>query len=663
MQEGLFRPAEVLIKTVREGVTLRAVLISLVLVVGCVWWIVYSEMRTQVTEITSTSLPMGVVFLLFLLCVLNAFLTRYRGKELLSGSELAIIYTLTAVGSSLAGIGMVGFMLPALANPLYYNNPTNHWAQLAYPAPLFWAPHDKEAIRAFYLGQSTIYRREHILAWTAPVLYWGAFFAALLGFFLCMAALLRRQWIEYERLSYPIIVLPMEMTLHPDGFLGFLRQRGMLLGILIPVVLQTINSLNYLFPSVPFIPVKPTQNGPLDLGPLFTKPPWNALGYFPLAFHPNTIGLAYLLPADVSFSCWFFYLLRKGLDVFCTAMGWRSPQTSPMVNRIPYAPEQGVGAWLAMAVMVLWLARRELKRYGRAALFYPEKDAEASAMRKMVWGAVVCFGAMVFLVAQGGMPLLLVLFMLVLVLAYLLALTRIRVDAGTAWHFGPFIPAQEVVANSVGPATLSPASISTLAFHEWYNLDYRSMTVPHLFEGYRMASAAQSSPRRLTWAMGLCMVVGYFTACWAALQLYYTYGAATAHVNPWRIQMGQIPWSLAQAHHDSLIHHPDWPGIEGMLAGALITFLLFWARSRFTWWPFHPAGYAIGNTFITDLLWCPFLVGWLAKVLILRYGGMRAYRRALPFFIGLILGDYVIACIWSLAGVAFHLSMYRCFPN
>ena len=651
-------------KPVNEGVSAKAVGMAIGLIFLSVWWIVYSEMRTQVTEITSTSLPMGVIFLLFLLCFGNALIARYFGKNLLSGPELAIIYTLTAVGSSLAGIGMVGFMMPALANPFYYNNATNHWAKLANPAPWFWAPHDPQAIRAFYLGNSTLYTWEHLQAWLAPVLYWGLFFMVLLGFFLCVALLLRRQWIEQERLSYPIIVLPMEMTLYPDGFFGFLRQRGLLIGFLIPVVLQTINSLNYLFPSVPYIPVKPTINGPLDLGPLFTTPPWNALGYFPLAFHPNTIGLAYLLPADVSFSCWFFYLVRKGLDVFCTAMGWRSPQSSPVVNRIPYSPEQGVGAWIAMAIMVLWLARRELKRYGAAAFrFRGCHDKEAASLRWAVWGALVSFGGMVYLIGIGGMPITLVLVMLLVVIAYLLALTRIRVDAGTAWHFGPFIPAQEVVANWVGPATLSPASVSTLAFHEWYNLDYRSMTVPHLFEGYRMAYAGRSSARRLTWAMFLCMLVGYFVACWASLQLYYTYGAATAHVNPWRIQMGQIPWNLAQAHQQSLQHYPDWPGIEGMVAGALITFLLFYTRSQFTWWPFHPAGYAIGNTFITDLLWCPFLVGWLAKVLILRYGGMQSYRRALPFFIGLILGDYVIACLWSLAGVAFHMSMYRCFPN
>jgi len=29
---------------------------------------------------------------------------------------------------------------------------------------------------------------------------------------------------------------------------------------------------------------------------------------------------------------------------------------------------------------------------------------------------------------------------------------------------------------------------------------------------------------------------------------------------------------------------------------------------------------------------------WIAKVLLLRYGGLRAHRRAMPFFLGLAAG-------------------------
>ena len=64
--------------------------------------------------------------------------------------------------------------------------------------------------------------------------------------------------------------------------------------------------------------------------------------------------------------------------------------------------------------------------------------------------------------------------------------------------------------------------------------------------------------------------------------------------------------------------------------GVLDTIGLAWLRTRFTWWPFHPVGYALANSFELDLLWCQYFVGWICKVATLRYGGMNAYRGALP---------------------------------
>ena len=32
-------------------------------------------------------------------------------------------------------------------------------------------------------------------------------------------------------------------------------------------------------------------------------------------------------------------------------------------------------------------------------------------------------------------------------------------------------------------------------------------------------------------------------------------------------------------------------------------------------------------------------IGWLLKILILRYGGARLFRQVTPFFLGLIVGD------------------------
>lgn len=273
------------------------------------------------------------------------------------------------------------------------------------------------------------------------------------------------------------------------------------------------------------------------------------------------------------------------------------------------------------------------------------------------------FALLVGFVWWAGLPMGASLLLFGLFAAYLLALTRIRAEVGTAWHFGPYINPPETAVRMLGPMNFSPLSYAVLAYQQWYNLDYRSITVPHLFEGYKIADTARISRRKLTGAMILCAVFGIVCASWATLHLYYTYGASTAHVNSWRILMGRVGHQTMQAHLNETTLGTDWAGMGGMGVGASVMLLLNAARARFVGFPFHPAGYAVANTFIVDLLWFPFFLGWLIKVLALRYGGMKAYRAALPFFFGLILGDYVIASLWTFVGIALGIDMYRCFPN
>jgi len=76
--------------------------------------------------------------------------------------------------------------------------------------------------------------------------------------------------------------------------------------------------------------------------------------------------------------------------------------------------------------------------------------------------------------------------------------------------------------------------------------------------------------------------------------------------------------------------------------------LLTSLRLRFLWWPLHPIGYAMAGTAIMLNLWFSMFAAWVLKGLLVRYGGLKAYRRSLPFFLGLILGDFLSAGVWIL---------------
>ena len=82
------------------------------------------------------------------------------------------------------------------------------------------------------------------------------------------------------------------------------------------------------------------------------------------------------------------------------------------------------------------------------------------------------------------------------------------------------------------------------------------------------------------------------------------------------------------------------------------------------WWPFHPTGFALAHAFLAmTWVWFPMLMGWAAKAIILRYGGMKLYRAWIPFFLGLLLGDVVIGVLWSFVGAALDIDIYMFFPG
>ena len=50
-----------------------------------------------------------------------------------------------------------------------------------------------------------------------------------------------------------------------------------------------------------------------------------------------------------------------------------------------------------------------------------------------------------------------------------------------------------------------------------------------------------------------------------------------------------------------------------------------------------------------------FLLGWLIKWLILRYGSQRIYREARRFFIGMIAGEMLAGLFWMAVGGIYYV--------
>ena len=57
-------------------------------------------------------------------------------------------------------------------------------------------------------------------------------------------------------------------------------------------------------------------------------------------------------------------------------------------------------------------------------------------------------------------------------------------------------------------------------------------------------------------------------------------------------------------------------------------------------------------------MWLSLMIAWIFKVSILRFGGLKLYKAALPFFFGIILGDFLIGGVWTLLGLFYGIPIY-----
>lgn len=641
----------------------RAPLIGALLIPPSALFGLYSYEVVQALHWTMQSLKCGPIFVLFLVMMGNLIVQRVARRFALTQAELVLVYAMVVIATAMGGVGMIMYIAPGLPAPYYFADATNRWREFFPFIPKVLTPHDPEVISGFFKGNTTVYRLAVLRDWAVPVAVWTLFLLLLFITTLSINALLRRRWIEGERLTFPLVYLPLEMT-REGGASGFWRDRRMWAGFLLAGGLESVNFINYLYPSFPYFQIKAYR-----LEQNFTAPPWNGIGALVVAFYPLMIGIVYLLSLDVSFSCWFFYLLVKAQMILATALGFKEADAGPVAARAPFIAEQGAGAFLGVALYALGSARGSLKATLQAALRSGRREPEELLSYRSAWlGVLGGFGGIVLFLHLMGMSAWLAAFLFLIYVLFLITVTRIVAEAGAGWHYGPNYTAHSLVFDLFGQRGWGPRDLMMLGYTQWFTMDIRDQPAPYQLEAMKMGTVSGATPgsgpsaRRVLIALLLAATLGAIAAFWANLHIYYLYGAASAKVRPWMPLNGQLPYRSMRIWLESP-QMPDSAFMGGMGFGFAVVALLSVARQRFAGWPLHPLGYAVANTNSMDYMWLPFLMAWTLKSVMLRYGGIRLYRAAMPFFLGLILGDYIVPAFWSLYGVIVGQQMYMAFPH
>ncbi len=582
----------------------------------------------------------GAVFVFFVLVFLvNTGLGLVRRKWALDSGELITAYIMMIMASAIVSMGLTSQLLPIITAPYYYGDRNPDWVK--YIVPIMrkrpWlAPTSTQAIKDFYEG---LHKGEPIpyRAWALPLAAWLPFIGALYLVMIATMVIIRKQWVEHERLAFPVTQLPLEMARGAGErpLVPFFRNPIMWIGFAIPFIDGSVRGLHYYFP---WIPVMTSQ----------ASIAWIALGYsltFYLSF--PMLGFFYLVNSDALFGLWFFNLFFQVLVGLMLRFGAKWQENLGIYGTpSPFFAHLGMGAITALVAVGLWTARSHLRDVVRKALRGdPEVDdsGEILSYRAAFWSTV---GGVAFMWAWlwfSGLPVWLGLMFLGGAFVLFYGLARVVVESGLAVAVASTISAGFVVS-SFGSRPFGPAGLTSLAVNYVWSSDIRTYVMVSAAHGVRMADITDQRRRPLFWIMWLAIVIALAASIWVTLVL--AYRAAGVNLNSWFFVDGpQYPYKWVI---DKLTNPTD-PNLAGWVvraAGFAFMGYLMIMRQAFVWWPFHPIGFVVGSTWIMNVLWMTCFLAWMIKGLIVRFGGLRGYLLLRPAFLGLILGQFTANGVW-----------------
>jgi hypothetical protein len=185
--------------------------------------------------------------------------------------------------------------------------------------------------------------------------------------------------------------------------------------------------------------------------------------------------------------------------------------------------------------------------------------------------------------------------------------------------------------------------------------------MPNAMNNMKIAGEVGLKPRKLLWAMAAGLLIAYVVAWASQLKLAYTHGSVS-YSDSWGGT--NICWALGGTIYRNVFRPSAAPGrFLGLGIGAALCGALTLLRTYYFWWPLSPIGLLLCGLFPMRMMWFSIFLAWLIKLLIMKYGGGRGYRIGRTFFLGMLLGEALMAGTWMAAGLVVGRNVYRMLPT
>jgi len=638
------------------------------IIVGALGMALLAIINPQLAYVNGTwtvgegSLISSSIEMLFILVVLNGLLKRFLPHLALMRAELLVVYGMLIIPTHLLHTGGIPYIVGCTTYPIYMATPSNGWEHSMWPhIPTWLRLNDPQAVRWFWEGipEGTGLPWG---AWFTPAMAWSGFTIALALAMFSLGALLSKDWIERQRLAFPLVDVPLAITgddERPTLRSSILSNRIFWLGFALPAVVACLDWLHLIYPAVPAV-----QIYNIEVGRYFADRglPWSALsGHMgvKVSIIFAVIGITCLLPSEVSLSLWFFYILFRVQQLIWASFGVTEGGGAAGVGIDPqtFMGFQEAGGFIAVSVMVLYQSRGTIRKAWLSLIGREPEDADPYrplSGRTAVLGFILANAFMFWWASKAGVSWWSFGLWLGIFYTVLIGVSRLVAAAGVM-HVDTGVFPRGVILSTVGAFPLGWRSLALLTYLSTiFTYDPRSALMPQMMNSFKLMHTGRVRGRGFSWAAAIALIVTLAVGFVAVLRLIYREGGTSLPTWPFTAYPSWGFWELADS-----IEAPEMPDNWLRLAlviGALFTALLIWLNTQFVWWPLSPVGFLIASSYETNRsIWVNAFIAWTITTVIRRYGGLRLYRTLYPAFIGLVLGDYlprgVLAVLSTILGI------------
>lgn len=637
----------------RRAVTLRSLLLGSLGVLFVCGLSPYNDIVLTDTSLTAGFLPLAATLLLFVVVVgINAPLHRFAPRYALGTGELAVVMVMTLVSSALPGWGLMRFLIPTPVVPFYMGTASGpFWRAFEsmglppwlFPVESIEEGRSSDVVNWFYNSIPRDGGEIPWAAWIVPLAAWGVFIIAMLATLIALARIVIDQWMINERLPFPIAQVQADLLMPPRrgrALNPLLRSRAMWITLGLVFAVHSINAMNAYQPTYfPRIPLG------YDMTTMFTEG-WTdhlrtKIKTSQLSF--MVIGVTYFIRTRAAFSLWAIFLACSMIDVGVGQYRGGSVGSAAW-------GDQHFGACIAFLLGIAWIGRHQWKQ----VLLNAVGAGRDSSYRLSFWIAVIGIVVMVGWLMVVGVKLWIAILIVAFIVGAHLVVSRVVAETGLPNYRASINMSHVYNSMDVSAFTAKDMYFSSV-FTVLGPVTTRDSMMTFAQQGMAIThrTGVTGERAKIGFAIAWAVLLGLFVAGASTLWCHYNYPTPVSRdIAPQGNNFGAIYLHERDVRNPVLQHaegrtaqfqHNTWTHVG---IGFVVTALLQVLTLSYASWPLLPVGFVASHGAFISNTWFSIFLGWIVKVMLVRFGGASLYQAARPAFIGLIFGEALAAGFW-----------------